>query len=146
MSPAGPLSTKPSAILETMTILISLLVAAGLAQSSAGNTVTGDWGGQHVRLSIPRDGRAEVEFDCGHGSLDVPLAPGKNGGFSVQGRYVAERGGPTLKDVTVPSQPARYEGSIAGQRMTLRVAIGGGDTLGPFELTRGGRARLVKCR
>jgi hypothetical protein len=128
-----------------MTILVSLLVAAALARPSPRSGVTGEWGGQHVRLSILKHG-AEVEFDCGHGSLDEPPAPGKNGGFSVKGRYVAERGGPTLKDVTAPSQPARYEGSIAGERMTLKLAIDGGDTLGPFELTRGGHARLVKCR
>ena len=127
-----------------MTILIGLLAAA-LVQSSPRSGVIGDWGGQHVRLSVLED-RAEIEFDCGHGSLDEPPAPGKDGRFRVKGRYVPERGGPTLKDAAVSSQPARYEGSIAGERMTLEVAIDGGDTLGPFELTRGGRARLVKCR
>jgi hypothetical protein len=127
-----------------MTILIGLLAAA-LAQSSSGNAVTGDWGGQHVRLSIREDG-VEIEFDCGHGTLEEPPAPDENGEFQVRGRYVAERGGPTLKGEDSPARPARYEGSIAGDRMTLRVAIDGGDTLGPFELTRGGRARLVKCR
>jgi hypothetical protein len=127
-----------------MMILISLLAAA-LAQATSGNAATGDWGGQHVRLSVLEDG-GEVEFDCGHGRLDETPAPGKDGGFSVKGRYVAERGGPTLKDEAAQGRPARYEGSVAGDRMTLEVVIEGGDTLGPFELTRGGRARLFKCR
>jgi len=125
-------------------VLLFGLLAAALASSPA-NAVSGDWGGMHVRLSILEEG-AQVEFDCGHGSLDEPPAPGKDGGFSVPGRYVAERGGPTLKDEAPRSRPARYEGSIAGDRMILEVVIDGGDTLGPFELTRGGRARLVKCR
>ena len=126
-----------------MLILLGLLAA--LARSSSGNAVTGDWGGAHVRLSILEDG-AEVEFDCGHGSLDEPPVSEADGAFSVKGRYVAERGGPTLKDEAPRVRPARYEGSVTGDRMTLEVAIEGGDTLGPFELTRGGRARLVKCR
>ncbi len=122
-----------------------LVAAAALALSTSGDAVTGDWGGPHARLSILTDG-AEAEFDCGHGSLEGTLVPGKNGEFRVPGRYVAERGGPTLKDVASSSRPARYQGSIDGERMTLEVVIDGGETLGPFELTRGGRARLVKCR
>ena len=127
-----------------MTLLDVVLLAA-IAQSSSGKAVTGDWSGQHVRVSILKDG-VEVEFDCGHGSLDEAPAPGKDGAFSVKGRYVAERGGPTLKGETAKDRPARYEGSVAGERMSLKVVIEDGDTLGPFDLTRGGRARLVKCR
>lgn len=128
-----------------MTLLVGLLVAAALAPSPGRKAASGDWGGAHARLSSLKDG-VELEFDCGHGKLDEPLVPGRDGAFSSKGRYVAEHGGPTLKDETAQSRPARYEGSITGERMRLKVAIDGGDTLGPFELTRGGRARLMKCR
>jgi hypothetical protein len=126
-------------------MLATLLFAAGLAQAASGQPVTGNWGGAHVRLSILKDA-VEAEFDCGHGSLGEPPVPGRDGRFSVTGSYAAEHGGPTLKDESVRTRPARYEGSVAGERMSLKVVIEGGDTLGPFELTRGGRPRLMKCR
>ena len=43
---------------------------------------------------------------------------------------------------------ARFRGSVEGHTMTLEIVVEaeGGQTLGPFELTLGGNARLMKCR
>jgi len=86
-----------------------------------------------------------IEFDCGHGTLGQPLGLDADGRFDIRGTLVGE-GGPVRKDETENARPARYRGETDGQRMTLEVTIEGGEGAGTFSLTRGGRARLVKCR
>jgi len=105
---------------------------------------TGDWGGEHVRLTVD-DAGGKVEFDCAHGSLDAPLALDASGHFDVKGSLVGE-GGPVRKDETENARPARYRGNTDGQHMSLEVTLEGGESAGTFSLTKGGRAKLVKCR
>jgi hypothetical protein len=71
---------------------------------------------------------------------------GEGDRFDVAGRFVREHGGPTRKDEVEDALPARYQGSVQGQAMSLKIVLEGGETVGPFELTLGGRARLMKCR
>lgn len=105
---------------------------------------SGEWGGEHVRLSVESAGAA-IEFDCAHGRLDAPLDLDDAGRFDVRGTLVGE-GGPARKDETEVARPARYRGETDGQRMSLGVTLEGGEDAGTFSLTRGGRARLFKCR
>jgi hypothetical protein len=129
------------------TSLLLLLVACTSSPGDPGppeRVPAGDWGGEHVRLTVePSGGR--IEFDCAHGTLDQPLGLDADGRFDVPGKLVGE-GGPVRKDETEGARPARYRGSTDGQRLTLEVTLEGGASAGTFSLTRGGRARLVKCR
>ena len=104
----------------------------------------GEWGGEHVRLTV-EDGGGKVEFDCAHGSLDAPLTLDPEGRFDVPGRLAFE-GGPTRRGEAENARPARYRGQIDSGRMTLEVTLESGESAGRFSLARNGPARLVKCR
>ena len=103
----------------------------------------GEWGGQHVRLTV-EDAGGTIEFDCAHGSLDEPLLLDSSGHFDVKGRLVAE-GGPVQKDEAETARPARYRGESDGQHLRLQVTLEGGEDAGTFSLAKGSPARLFKC-
>jgi hypothetical protein len=127
-------------------LLLLLLVACASSPGGASRlerVPSGEWGGQHVRLTVAPAGGV-IEFDCAHGTLDQPLDLDAEGRFDVQGTLVAE-GGPVREDETANARASRYRGQSDGQRMTLEVTLEGGEAAGTFSLTRGGRARLVKC-
>jgi hypothetical protein len=124
--------------------LLSALLAIAFAPT-AGRITRGDWGGDHVHLVATSRG-GTIEFDCGHGTLDGVLRVDAGGRFDVRGRYFGEHAGPVRKDEAADATPARYAGSLRGGLLTLTVTLSGGETLGPFELRRGQRPRLMKCR
>jgi len=105
----------------------------------------GTWGGAHIRLQVSASG-AEVEYDCGHGTIEKMTLDG-DGQFDVRGTHIRERGGPVrLGQEANSSLPARYTGKVEGQTMTLRVTLTGtGEEAGAFKLTHGTTARLFKC-
>ncbi len=119
-----------------MRALLALLLLARIPN--------GDWGGDHVRLTVTDQG-ASLEFDCGHGAIAEPLAL-KDGALDVHGTYVFEHGGPVRKDESREGKPARYRGTFDGKTLTIRVVVGEGDAVGPFTLEPGKRGRVVKCR
>jgi hypothetical protein len=123
-----------------------LLLAAALSSGDRGRVEPGDWAGRGARLAVDKDS-ARLELDCAHGSL-AAMTLGEDGRFDVAGGFVREHGGPTRKDEAEDELSARYRGSVRGHTMTLEVVIEGegGQTVGPFELTLGGTARLMKCR
>jgi hypothetical protein len=130
-------------------VLVALLVLGGsfpLPGADGGTLLaSGEWGGQHVRMSVGETG-ALLEFDCAHGMVDEALILDDRGHFEAKGRFVPEHGGPTRKDEAEGGLAALYRGSIEGTSLVLEVALEEGSPLGPFRLTLGGRARLVKCR
>ena len=106
----------------------------------------GIWGGPHVRLDV-REGGAEIEYDCAHGTLAAPLVPDAAGRFEVGGTHVREGPGPIRLNVPRVARPARYAGTVTGDRMTLTVTLTDrGEDFGSFTLTRGSEGRLRKCR
>ncbi len=87
-----------------------------------------------------------VEFDCAHGRLDEPMVVDQSGRFAVAGVLVREHGGPIRVDEVEDARPARYAGTVDGQKMSLTVTIlDGSPVLGPFTLVLNGTPRLVKC-
>jgi len=125
--------------------LITACAPAATSDNRPGEALTGPWGGDHVRLELTPAGGA-VEYDCAHGGLTQPVRPGPRGDFEARGVHIREHGGPVREGERPDSVPARFVGRIVGDRMTLRVYAGARpDTLGPFELRRGGEARVFKC-
>ena len=116
--------------------------AAGPPAPAAGAALRGQWGGEHIALTLG-DAGGRVEYDCAHGGIAGPVRP-VAGRFETTGVHVREHGGPIREGERPDSLPARYLGRVRGDRLTLRVVVGA-DTLGPFDLRRGAAPRLVKC-
>lgn len=128
-------------------MLVLLLAACSQSVGSGGRDapVTGTWGGEHLRLELTSAG-GDAEYDCAHGGLQEPITVDARGMFDVAGVHIREHGGPVREGEQVDSLPARFAGRVDGDRMTLRVFVGARpDTLGPFQLTRGADARILKC-
>src|SRR5215467_1787727 len=50
----------------------------------AGKVARGTWGGDHVRLEVGEK-RAELEFDCAHGSIGDSIPLDDQGRFEIKG-------------------------------------------------------------
>jgi hypothetical protein len=132
-------------LMRVSPLLLAVACAANPGGASRLDRVpNGDWGGEHVRLTVEDTG-GTIEFDCAHGRLEGPITLDSGGRFDVKGSLVGE-GGPVRKDGAENARPARYRGETDGQRMSLEVTLEEGESAGTFSLTRSGRARLVKCR
>jgi hypothetical protein len=113
-------------------------------QGETGLLTQGDWGGEHIRLSVG-DSSAEVEYDCAHGTINVPILLSA-GEFSAVGSFTREHGGPVREGELVLPQPARYSGTVLGDYMKLTVTLTDEQrAVGTFELRRGADARVFKC-
>ena len=110
-----------------------------------GQVEAGVWGGRGIQLAVG-EGGARVEYDCAHGEIAGPVALDAEGRFSLGGTLTPERGGPAHAGESPKSFPARYEGRVSGQTMTLTVTRADtGERVGTYTLTRGAEARLFKC-
>ena len=76
-------------------------------------SVTGAWGGEHVRLQLTPAGGA-IDYDCAHGSLAGPLRTDGEARFVTTGFHVREHGGPIREGEPIDSVPATYLGSVVG--------------------------------
>lgn len=117
-----------------------------VAPRSAMRTIPlGDWGGDHVRLTLTETG-GTLEYDCAHGTIDQPFDVDSAGRFQLAGTHTREHGGPIRRDEKPDKHPARYAGAADGETMTLAVTLtDSNEVLGTFTLTRGRMARIVKC-
>jgi hypothetical protein len=105
----------------------------------------GVWGGQGVSLEI-KDGSAEIEYDCAHGTISGKIVPDRAGNFVVKGFHSREHGGPVREEETRAGEPVTYEGSVSGETMTLKVTEDKSKAdIGNYTLTRGKSGRLRKC-
>ncbi len=102
----------------------------------------GSWGGEGASVMVSVD-LTRFEFDCANGQVEEGLVLDPEGRFSAEGVYVRE-GGPLPIDGREPI-PARYQGTVAGDRMTLFVLLEGSDPIGPRQLRRGDEPFLRKC-
>jgi len=115
-------------------------------KSTSARVEAGVWGGEHVRLRVT-DAGGQIEYDCAHGTVAEPLVLDAQGRFNVKGTHVREHGGPIRVGLEPATLPARYTGSVEGQKMTLTVTLTDEQTtIGTFTLTRGGEGQLWKCK
>ena len=101
------------------------------------------WGGSHIGLVITVTG-GTVEYDCAEGEILEPIRV-TNGKFDVLGLHYIGMGGPIGADRVHP-RPARYQGNVDGDNMTMTVTLT--DTkeqVGTFTLVRGTNPHVVKC-
>lgn len=127
--------------------LAIVLVASlqGCDADLSGVQLSGTWGGPHVVLTV-LEGRAVLDYDCAHGTLDEPLRLDAGGRFQANGVHVREHGGPIREGEVPDAHPALYTGRSDGREMTLTVTLtDSGERLGTFSLVRGQAGFLTKC-
>src|SRR3989442_14916276 len=83
-------------------------------------TLLGVWGGEGIRMTIELEG-AEIQYDCGEGSIDEAIVPDAEGRFQVGGTFTPG-GGPDPVGGR-PRQAAVYRGTILGGSMELTCAL-----------------------
>jgi hypothetical protein len=107
--------------------------------------VIGTWGGDNAGL-IADDTSAHVHSACTFGNVPQTIVLDPRGRFDVAGGYML-RAYPVYVG---PTLPARYQGTVIGSVMTLRVTVSDttADTtaqLGPVRLVRGREPRMQVC-
>jgi len=135
---------------EVILIIVSVFVGfafVSLAQARKPRTIAnGNWGGQHIQMSVTH-GVAQIEYDCGNGTITGPLKIDSRGRFELRGVHNVEHGGPVRSDEEQKGEPAKYTGWTDGKTMKLTVSLLNSKTeIGTFELTRGSAGRIFKCR
>ncbi|QNP43943.1 hypothetical protein H9L15_04850 [Sphingomonas daechungensis] len=105
----------------------------------------GSFGGPQIGVVL-ESGAGTVDFGCATGTIDEPIFPGKDGLFSVKGTYRTGQSGPIKVGQIFKSQEAVYSGTIVKDAMTLSVKLEDETELGPFTLTLGAPAQVVRCR
>ena len=104
----------------------------------------GAWGGDHIAVEVGEKS-AKIEYDCAHGVIEGPLTVDANGRFNLRGTHTPERGGPIRADEQPRSQPARYDGAVSGNKMTLTLRLEDADDE-TFTLEKGKEPNLFKCK
>ena len=106
----------------------------------------GTWGGQHIRMIVTANG-ATIEYDCAQGAVTGKLTLDAERKFSITGSHMREGPGPIRIGVTRPNRPARFDGHVNGDEMSLSVVLTDtNESIGDFILRRGSEGRLRKCR
>ena len=126
-------------------VVVAVLSAGACADFPAGPLPNGQWGGEHVGLVVTSSG-ASVEYDCAHGTINVPIEIQDGGRFLATGTHTFEHGGPVREDESPDTHPAEYRGRVSGSTMSLTVTLT--DTtlaIGQFTLLRGGTPMVFKC-
>jgi hypothetical protein len=127
-----------------VTVLLAI-ACGGTDPTGPATSLEGHWGGEHVALNVTTDS-ATIEYDCAHGTIDEPLNLDADANFLALGTYTRESPGPIRLDEPPERHSARYQGNVAGSKMTLFVTlIDTGETVGTFNLEFGNLGRVFKC-
>ena len=80
------------------------------------------WGAVGISFIISEND-VEIEYDCANGKIEQRLILNEQGGFSADGVYIRRYPGALRLNLPPKPQPARYEGTISGHTMTLKVTL-----------------------
>ena len=131
--------------LRIATVVVAVLSAGACTETPLGPLAAGQWGGEHIGMVVTSSG-ASVEYDCAHGTIDVPIEIQDGGPFLATGTHTFEHGGPVREDEPPDNHPAEYRGRVSGGTMNLTVTLTDTTlTIGKFTLVRGGSPIVFKC-
>jgi hypothetical protein len=103
----------------------------------------GVWGGMHWILAVRDDGRAHLEGDCAHATIERPIEVGAGGAvgfeFGLAPDPIVERD-PPGREVLIP---ARVTGRLEGRTLSGQLRVAGNSV--PFVVEHGQPGRLTKC-
>ncbi|MGB8510549.1 MAG: hypothetical protein WCD76_19400 [Pyrinomonadaceae bacterium] len=142
----------PKNIATVLAFVFSFCLAVSLPTSAASGTAkagrripNGIWGGTGIRMTVENDG-ATIEYDCGGGSIDGPLALNRRGGFDLKGKHARGHGGPIRLGEPSNEQTARYTGKVSGKVMNLTVKLANSnEAMATYTLRQGVEPRLHRC-
>ncbi|HUQ18972.1 MAG TPA: hypothetical protein VM099_05110 [Gemmatimonadaceae bacterium] len=118
-----------------------VLIAACHNTPTVPTEIVGTWGGDNAGL-IATDTSAHVHIGCTLGDTKDVIRPDANGRFDVAGTYNVDAY-PIDRGIT---HPAQFTGSVAGNTMTLTVALTDTPrTLGPVTLIYGKEPKMGPC-
>jgi hypothetical protein len=127
---------------RALALVSALTAACGGSSGGVDRVPGGSWGGEHVALRV-HDTGADVDLDCAHGAITVPLHLETDGSFRLPGYFVADVGPSFDPEIR---RPATYFGDYDGQRLLLSLALDEGGGRGPFTAVLGGTAVVAECR
>ena len=103
------------------------------------------WGANGIRLAV-EENAVKIEYDCADGEIEQELKVDEQGNFTANGVHIRQKAGPIREDSPPPRQPARYQGKVSGDKMTLKVTLTEtGEVIGSFTLERGKTPRMHHC-
>ena len=114
------------------------------ASQPSSSPLTGDWGGNQIRLSLTDQG-GKLELGCAAASIDTPLKPDSAGNFSAAGHYEAFATGPTAADRPPKLVPVTFTGQITENTMHLSLSNNNKSIAENYVLQRGRRVKLIRC-
>jgi hypothetical protein len=124
---------------------VLLLFLAGCAPDHTVQDLLGSWGGPHALLTLTTSA-GNIEYDCAHGHVAPGWTVSSSGTFTATGIHLRESGGPVQIGGDSFPRPARYDGTIDGDRMSLTVTLTDStQVLGTFLLTHGSNGSVFKC-
>ena len=82
----------------------------------------GVWGTTGTNLTVDDEG-ARIEYDCADGEITEKFIIDADGNFALSGFYTAQTPGPISIDKQPVRRPARFEGKISENQMTLKVTL-----------------------
>jgi len=134
-----------------MPVRLLVLITALADLGACGNLVVpgvplaGTWGGVHLEAALTETG-GTLEYDCAAGTISSALVPDERGRVSATGIHSPGHGGPVRQDEIPPRLPARYDGVVRGDLLTLTVTLTeANQQIGTFELRRGEPGRVFRC-
>lgn len=131
-------------LLKSIRVLVGIFMISCVSATSMQNIPAGVWGGEHIRIEVGAKS-ATVEYDCAHGVIEGPLVVDSAGRFNLRGTHTPERGGPVRSDETPRALPAKFVGSVNGDKMTLTLKLADAEDE-TFTLQKGKEANLFKCK
>ena len=118
-----------------------LAAAPASAQKSGEPLASGPWGGEGMLLIVGAES-SSAELNCAHGQTSARVDFGDNREFRADG-WIVEEGQPGGSE---DRKPAVFIGRLRRDVLTVTVRYGSEPKeLGPFELRKGGNARVNKC-
>jgi hypothetical protein len=124
---------------------LGVLGGCGTLLVTPGVPLTGAWGGQHLQATLTDSG-GTLQYDCASGTISDPLVPDERGQVLAPGIHSPGHGGPIMLGEVPPQLPARYNGTVNGDRLTLTVTLTEtGEKVGTFELVRGQPGLIFRC-
>ena len=131
-------------LLNSIRVLVGIFMISCVSATSMQKIPAGDWGGEHIRIEVGAKS-ATIEYDCAHGVIEGPLDVDSAGRFNLRGTHTPERGGPIRSDDTGRALPAKFVGSINGDKMTLTLKLADAEDE-TFTLHKGKEANIFKCK
>jgi hypothetical protein len=85
-------------------------------------------------------------MDCASGAILGPITPDRDGKFASSGTFEQHQAGPQRGDQQASPAKARYVGTVKDGAMQLRILPAGAADDQVFNLRKGVRVKLIRCR